>query len=129
MATMAARSGWLAKIAMRKPAAASSSRPTVRVGGRHGDQRNVRRPVDAPPIGEPAQLAEVALLRVDQDGVGAGVGVGLRAVQGLVDAEAGDQRLGARDDDEVGARAAAEHAASIFRACSSAATRSRRTPA
>ena len=38
---------------------------------------------------------------MDEDGVGAGLAVGLAALQRLFQALAGDERLDARDDDEV----------------------------
>ena len=51
---------------------------------------------------EGLDLLVVVALGVHQDGVAAGVNVGVRSLEGLVEAPSGDERLHARNDLEVG---------------------------
>ena len=66
--------------------------------GRHDHERRLA----APFAGELQDLVRARQLAVDQDRVGAGFRVRVRAAQRLVHAPARDQRFDARDDREVG---------------------------
>jgi hypothetical protein len=120
---MAARSGWLAKIAIRKPAAASSSGPTsgyvvgTATSGT-GDVQPAAKRRSSPKSGSfectrtaSAPASAYARARcIASSCPSPAISASVRAMT----TKSGERR--------------AEQAASILRACSSAGTRSRRTP-